>query len=39
LLFAAQATGWVRTLAGIQSLLSAYLLALWVVLAVARLVE
>jgi uncharacterized protein YjbI with pentapeptide repeats len=32
-------TGWVRTLAGVQSLISAYLLALWVVLAVARLVE
>jgi uncharacterized protein YjbI with pentapeptide repeats len=32
-------TGWVRTLAGVQSMLSAYLLALWVVLAVARLVE
>jgi hypothetical protein len=25
-----RATGWVRTVAGIQSLLSVYLLALWV---------
>jgi uncharacterized protein YjbI with pentapeptide repeats len=32
-------TGWVRTLAGVQSLISVYLLALWVVLAVAKLVE
>jgi uncharacterized protein YjbI with pentapeptide repeats len=31
-------TGWVRSLAGIQSLLSAYLLALWVILAVASLI-
>jgi uncharacterized protein YjbI with pentapeptide repeats len=32
-------TGWVRTLAGVQSLISAYLLILWVILAVTNLIE
>ncbi len=37
--YALRTTGWVRTLAGVQSLLSAYLLILWVILAVASLIE